>query len=269
MFNQKPLLGTLINWAHPLSKGLIGCWLFNENSGDKVFDLSGNGNLGTFGAGASAPTWEPGRIGPALDFDGGDEIDCGSGSTLDNLTSAITVEAWVKPGLTGSWQTIVEKNWNVAGQSWILEITNSNWFEFYVKTSDGLANAQWTTAVSTGVWYHIVGTFDGTNVKLYVNGLLKESDNLTGTIGINSNPVYIGNKKNLDQFFTGSVGMLKIYNRTLNASEIWQLYIDPYCWLAQPMGAELMYAAPPVGAIIKQFQKTNLGADLYDGVLIA
>ena len=44
---QKPPLGIQIDWSNPITKGLVGCWLFNEGSGDKVYDLSGNGNTGT------------------------------------------------------------------------------------------------------------------------------------------------------------------------------------------------------------------------------
>ncbi|KKK92766.1 hypothetical protein LCGC14_2699630, partial [marine sediment metagenome] len=60
MPKQKPILGRQVNWAHPLSNGLKFLMLGNEGSGSKVFDLSGNGNTGTFGAGAASPIWVPG-----------------------------------------------------------------------------------------------------------------------------------------------------------------------------------------------------------------
>jgi len=43
----KPVRGIRLNKSHPLARGLVGYWLLNEGSGNKVFDLSGNGKTGT------------------------------------------------------------------------------------------------------------------------------------------------------------------------------------------------------------------------------
>ena len=53
-----------------MTASLIGCWLMNEGSGDRVFDLSGNGNIGTFGSGAARPFWQGGKSGSSVYFDG-------------------------------------------------------------------------------------------------------------------------------------------------------------------------------------------------------
>ena len=72
---QKPPLGVGLDFTHPLAQGLVGCWLFNEGSGDKVNDLSGNGNVGTLQNMAFPSTvvsgWNPGKDGPALAFNAG------------------------------------------------------------------------------------------------------------------------------------------------------------------------------------------------------
>ena len=59
----KPKPGVMVNPLHPLSRGLIGCWLFHEGSGNLVNDISGHGNNGNFGA--APPTW----ISTGLNFD--------------------------------------------------------------------------------------------------------------------------------------------------------------------------------------------------------
>jgi len=46
---EKPMYGVLLNPYHPLARGLVGCWLFNEGGGNSVFDLSGYGNHGMLG----------------------------------------------------------------------------------------------------------------------------------------------------------------------------------------------------------------------------
>ena len=75
---HKPFRGIQINWAHPLARGLVGVWLMNEGTGNKIYDLSGNQHIGTF---ENTPTWEPDRI----DFvsTGDDRINIGDKDTLD------------------------------------------------------------------------------------------------------------------------------------------------------------------------------------------
>ena len=58
-FHQKPRLGMQLNRRHPLAKGLVGCWVMNEATGNKVFDLSGNGNTGSF---ESSTAWVVGGV---------------------------------------------------------------------------------------------------------------------------------------------------------------------------------------------------------------
>jgi len=67
----KPRLFIKPNLGHPLARGLVGYWLMNEGSGNKVFDLSGNGNTGTF---TNSVDLQPGESGPVLHANGVDEL---------------------------------------------------------------------------------------------------------------------------------------------------------------------------------------------------
>ena len=67
----KPIRGSTLKRTHPLARGLVGGWLMNENGGNRVNDLSGNNNFGTFGAGAAQPSWSIGKFGPAVTVTGG------------------------------------------------------------------------------------------------------------------------------------------------------------------------------------------------------
>ncbi len=68
LLHQKPLLGRQINWAHPLAKGLIGCWVMNEGSGNKLFNLVNREYNLDF---VNSPIWVPGEIGYSVLFDDG------------------------------------------------------------------------------------------------------------------------------------------------------------------------------------------------------
>src|SRR2546421_50667 len=90
---MKPPVGTQINFGHPLAKGLVGCWLFNEFGGKLV----SNGlfrNHGTL-SGATLPSWSTGPTGPALTFDGSSSyVDVGSDSVL-GLTGPMTIQVFL------------------------------------------------------------------------------------------------------------------------------------------------------------------------------
>ena len=90
----------------PPSTGLVGAWGFNEASGTTVADASGTGNTGTI-SGATRST--AGRYGGALSFDGvNDMVTVADANSLD-LTTGMTLEAWVRPATGGDWRTVILK----------------------------------------------------------------------------------------------------------------------------------------------------------------
>ena len=181
-------------------------------------DLSGNGNDGTIhGAVATA-----GKIGQALSFDGTDDyVDCGSGYSLD-ITDALTIEAWVKFVDLVGWKTLIHGTttggWGAA-----------YWFSFGPGKQIRL-NLEGTTDVrddytfseaAVDTWYHLVGTYDGANGRIYIDGTEKHSWETTGSISItNINGALIGKTGNNAYYFNGLIDEVRIYNRALTAAEI-------------------------------------------------
>lgn len=265
MYNQKPLLGTLPNYAHPLTPN-VGAWLFNENSGNKVFDLSGNGNHGTFGAGTAAPTWVLGRTGSALEFDGTEDyVNIPSSSDFDLATG--TISFWTKKK-TADTEYIFS----------VIQLPNTDYFHIVltgaptgkinVEIEDG--NVKKTTLYTDSLrildtnWHHIVVTQNGTEMSIYIDGV---KSTVTGTNSdyfldhLTAWSVDIGRAREA-LYYDGIINDVMIYNRALSASEIRQLYIDPYCWLTQPMEAELMYAAPPVGVMSPYYYESLMAGEV-------
>ncbi len=250
--DEKPMFGTLLNPSHPLSQGLVGCWLFNESGGNTVFDLSGHSNHGTLGGGTAGycPAWTAGRTGPALDFDGdNDYVDCGNDESLD-ITDAITIELWHMPPVTPEFTHMVSK-W----QAYALRITSNN--QIYMAIWDD--GTEYKTTFSSGgifqagVWTHVVGTYNGEVVKAYINGVDLEKDNShVGNIDTNSNILNIGRYQGRSAYVNGTIDEVRIYNRALSAEEIWQLYTDPFGMFYYPLEAELLYSATPPAGIVPQ-----------------
>lgn len=140
-------------------EGLVGYWTFDEGAGTMVRDHSGEGNHGAVHGG---PRFVPRGNGFALALDGKDDyVDCGSGASLD-LTRAVTLEAWVKPEtLPGAEPLVFGKYYDSYG---LTHYRDGN-FWFYI--SGGGNNAKGKAEV--GVWSHVVATFDGTDMAVYVN----------------------------------------------------------------------------------------------------
>ncbi len=74
-------------------------------------------------------------------------------------------------------------------------------------------------------WTFIVGTYDGTTMKLYVNGNLENSETIPGNLNENGSPLLIGTRLNLPaDTFAGKLDDISVYNRALAEAEIEQLY---------------------------------------------
>ena len=166
-----------------------------------------------------------GRCGAALWFDGvNDYIDCGNDVSL-NPTNAVTVETWIKLDAASEGKTssipIIRRN-----DAYLLRrdgVVNGGYFSFFIY--DGTS---WELGVNSGfspafgVWYHIIGTYDGQHVKIYVNGRLKGSSVRNGAMPLNGNNTVIG-FWNTD-YFPGLIDEVRVYNQALSAEEIKNLY---------------------------------------------
>ena len=248
MYTLKPPRGTQLDKTHPLNRGLIGCWLFNERTGKKAFDLSGNANHGTSTNMASPPTavsgWNPSKFGGGLAFDGSDDyVDCGNGASLD-ITDAITLEAWIYPkGWGGAgYGRIVEKRGAVHFPYGMNINSVDSKFQFYIADTMHDANSN---TISLNIWQHVVATYDKQNVRLYCNGVPAGVSAETGDIDVSTTSLIIGMDRLADMIraFDGTIDQVRISNRALSAAEILQLYLNPFGMFQSPCEAWLYAAA--------------------------
>ncbi len=196
---------------------LVGYWTLDNN----VLDSSGNGNNGTIVGGPTYVT--AGRVGASLTLDGIDDyVDCGNGATLD-ITDAVTLSAWIKPEDAG----YSEHNPFVAkgDTSYSLKHNTTNTIEFFIY--DGTwyaANSETLTFDFNGAWHHVAGTYDGVQLKLYIDGLLVASNLHTGDIDSATYEVNIGrDSQNTDRLYDGQIDDVRIYRGALPKSEVLKL----------------------------------------------
>src|SRR5206468_2316498 len=77
-----------------------------------------------------------------------------------------------------------------------------------------------TAAVPTGVWTHLAASYDGTTLRLYVNGAQVSQSAVSGSIAASSSPLRIGGNAIWGEYFTGLIDEVRVYNRALSAAEL-------------------------------------------------
>ena len=154
-----------------------------------------------------------------------DNLNAGNPSALDITGDTITVAAWVK--LTTSQKQKFVSKWQDAGSqfSYLLEQNGGGDVARFVRHSGSGAIAEGTTTLVTGVWFHLVGTYDGTNVRIYVNGVEEDSTAATGNIDSSTAPVRIGSGSGVGEDpADGDIGHAAIWDIALTAAEVASLH---------------------------------------------
>lgn len=217
-----------------LNYGLVGYWDMEEGSGQTVYDKSGKGKNGTLGASssieASDPVFGPGHnssglVGTGMIFDGKDDyIDCGSDIDF-GITNKFTLSAWVKP--TGINPNPDSPEY---GSSYVASFSDSSLryqdseFVFRATNIDDINADARSSAKELDHWYHIVGVYNGTDARLYIDGVsAADPVTLSGNV-ILGNPFRIGNFSGGIRYFQGSIDEVRVYNRVLSENEIRLLY---------------------------------------------
>ena len=143
-----------------------------------------------------------------------------------------TVSAWVR--YTGVQNDKTFGRWEVlekAGAYWVNVRTNGR-----VRVGGfygGCANANWkyfdsTRALPINTWKHVAATYDGTSLRVYIDGRAAGFRRFTGRTCINGEPLAVGAKDNpakglLEAFWDGRLDEVRVYNRALSLTEIGQL----------------------------------------------
>jgi len=160
-------------------------------------------------------------------FDGFDDsIEVSDTPSLD-IIDAITIGGWVKPGLANTEQYWIAKGDRGIAINYVASITATNYFAFeFYTTPTWYTNADDTTPLVVGTWYHLVATYDKVNVKLYIQGVLAKTIPRTPVLTANALSLFIGREGSAGgTFFTGTQGEVLAYNRALFALEIQRNYL--------------------------------------------
>jgi hypothetical protein len=206
-----------------INTGLVGWWTFDGSnlSSSVASDSSGQGNDGTL---TNSPVPAEGKLGQALLFDGVDDyVSIPSDPSLDLMTSNMTIEAWIKinnsstdkgniyEGLYGKPRLEIGLDDSLR---LVLRKADDSGVDSYTGTSGKIKREQ---------WHHVAGVYDGSNVVLYVDGIIDKTIARTGDMG-GAAPVGYRIGGRTGSFLKGRIDNVRVYNRALSADEIRQRY---------------------------------------------
>ncbi len=209
-----------------------GHWTFDNTSisGTTAMDSSGTGNNATL-IGNPLPTIVPGKTNQAVSLDGSSGLVAVPDSPGLNITGPFTAAAWVNlntlPGLT-QYPVVVGKlsspsscygfgiGWNGSGMVGIVGSGLPSWTVTPV-----------TPAPAVGAWNHYAVVFDGTLLKLYLNGALYSQTSASAPASTAGSPVKMGahySDPSVYGYINGKLDDVRIYNQALTASDIASMY---------------------------------------------
>jgi len=216
--------------AKASSLGSVGQWRFDEGSGTLARDSSGNSNDGTLSdyQDTLLPQWVDGINNSALKFDGNNDFVIIPDSSSLDLSSNVTVRAWVylPSGAHYADSQIVSKDAPNGGGNLDLGIHDDSGHIVVGLGTDGGFPGEFIAAYSDGtvsrnVWTYVAMTYNGSLVEIYINGILDSSHPWTGGFTTdNGMPLCIGAKN-----YQGAAGGTTWYGFCLNGDidevEIW------------------------------------------------
>jgi hypothetical protein len=134
------------------------------------------------------------------------------------MSGAITIDAWINEPVLGG--RIVDKATAFGNDGYLLDIVGGQ-LRMFVGTDSVLSPGQ----VPAGMWVHVAGVFNGSDIGVYINGALA-ADHPTSTTAIPANTLqlHIGADSGGDSQFVGQIDEPRVWNRALSADEIAQLF---------------------------------------------
>jgi Concanavalin A-like lectin/glucanases superfamily len=212
-----------VSQAQTPPPGLIATYSFDEGSGLSANDGSGNAHTGVI----SGATWTiAGKYGSALSFNGTNSwVTVADANDLD-LTTGLTLEAWVFPTAAATattWRNVLIKE-RSGGEIYNLYAdTDTHVPAAYVVRSANPGTPVGVNGVAQvplNTWTHLAMTYDTATVRLYVNGTLVRSSATTGALLTSTGALRIGGNSVWGEFFQGMIDEVRVYNRALTQAEI-------------------------------------------------
>jgi alpha-tubulin suppressor-like RCC1 family protein len=194
---------------------LIAAWAFNEGTGSAADDRSANNHTATL----TGPAWTIGKYGSGLSFDGVDDIATVADANTLDFSSALTIEAWVRPDPSSDSRPLVRKA-ATTGFAYSLSLTTDSKTRAEVTIGGTTYGVTGATTLTDSTWAHLAATYSGSQLKVWVNGVLDGTASVTGSISATTEALSIGGDSVADQRFPGRLDEVRLYDIALTEAQI-------------------------------------------------
>ncbi|MEM0913082.1 MAG: LamG domain-containing protein [Planctomycetota bacterium] len=208
------LIRRCLEWAAGggTPRGHVAAWAFDETTGTAAYD----GIDDHHGVLVNGPTNNTaGRLGQAIDFDGADDHVAVQHRPQLSPSGGLSVTMWVNADAWTDGEYLLSKS---AVDEYRLWVTGGN-LQFDIAGVGTVA----TTAPSASVWHHVAAAYDGSELRLYLDGVLAASTSTSGSITATSEPLYLGGdgpNGSPASHFDGTLDDVRVFNRGVSYREV-------------------------------------------------
>lgn len=161
--------------------------------------------------------------GRGLRFDGTDDAaSIPHGASL-NLSVALTMEAWINPVGTGAaTQDVVCKSSNSANTGYIFPRTDTRWDDLAIWLHIGGSWRVFSTPYTAykGSWHHVAASYDGSRVKIFIDGAKVLDQAQTGAVATNGNALTLGNQPGYSEYYNGQLDEVRLWNVARSEAQV-------------------------------------------------
>jgi len=245
----KPIRGLRLNRSHPLAKGLIAAWVFNEAGGNKTRDLVRPGRTASI---MGTLEWKSGNRGYSLFRDAtGEYVEC---SGFPFISPPLTIVSWVNrvnTGAVGGYGAIAARGSNNDANTnfdfGIRQYSSERRPYLYWKDATTQYGGQATDQASkiNDKWIQLVGIIKANyDAEIYLNAqsIWTDTANSAPTDGSQSLRIFRSTLTDGSYYFPGYIDHVLIYNRALSSAEIRWLHREPFAMFEPALGGQIRYA---------------------------
>ncbi len=223
------------DWSFEDDPSLEGLWYLEEADDATRIDSSTRSNDLNESTGDTVVQSSDAREGTySADFEAGDtENLCVTHATQTGLdiTDEITVAGWIKMESTDTYRNFITKYDTSSNRAYALYYQDSGILVFSLSPDGSTTTSAYTATgqISTGQWYHVAGTYDGEEIKVYIDGQLPANGTnnpaaYTSGIHPSTADFCLGSNANPSSFMDGLIDEAAVFSRALSSDEIKQLF---------------------------------------------
>lgn len=216
--------------------GLLAYYPLDTGSGKVGYDASATSNNLVF---TGTPTWTTGKLSGGIITSSGNTLSSSSNPSFSY--SALSVCSWARISSTGTTPTIVSQSDATLSTNnmWSLGFaTGATTPQMSIRLSGTTYTVTSSTSLGTSTWGHICATYDGTDLKMYVNGSLAGTTTASLPISAVSTGLYIG-ARNTSVPLSGTVDEVKLFSRALSDKDVLAEYSAQNAGLASGLALQV------------------------------